>query len=95
MPAATIMDFAPMENIPTFAMCMSPANPEVAAATSAAQGVLTPMPCVPVTVAPWSPGSATVTIGEIPALTDDSTCTCAWGGMISIGSAGQESVSIS
>lgn len=39
---ATIMDFNPMENIPTFGMCMSPANPQVAAATAAALGVLTP-----------------------------------------------------
>ena len=34
-PAATIMDCAPMVNIPPFAMCMSIANPMVAAATAA------------------------------------------------------------
>lgn len=84
VPAATIMDFAPMENIPTFGMCMSLSNPEVASATAAALGVLTPMPCVPSTVAPWAPGAPTVTIGEFPALVEGSMCLCAWGGEISI-----------
>ncbi len=89
MPAATIMDFAPMDNIPTFGMCMSPANPEVAAATAAALGVLTPMPCVPATVAPWAPGSPTVIIGEFPALDETSVCECMWGGVITITFPGQ------
>ena len=64
VPAANIMDYVPMMNIPTFGMCMSPSNPQVAAATAAALGVLTPQPCIPVTSAPWSPGSPTVTIGN-------------------------------
>ena len=51
--AASIMDFAPMVNILPFGMCTSAANPSVIAATAAALGVFTPMPCVPVTVAPW------------------------------------------
>jgi hypothetical protein len=89
MPAATIMDFAPMENIPTFGMCMSPANPEVASATAAALGVLTPMPCIPATVAPWTPGSPTVTLGGFPALTSDDMLMCMWAGMISISFPGQ------
>lgn len=89
MPAATIMDFAPMVNIPTFGMCMSPANPEVAAATAAALGVLTPMPCIPATVAPWTPGSPTVTKSGIPALDETSICTCMWGGVITITDPGQ------
>ncbi|MGY6502388.1 MAG: DUF4280 domain-containing protein [Acidimicrobiales bacterium] len=84
MPAAVITDMVPMTNIVPFGMCRSIANPTVAAATSAALGVLTPMPCVPVTVAPWTPGSATVTIGGKPALTASSQCTCAWGGQISV-----------
>lgn len=92
-PAATIMDCAPMVNIPPFGMCMSIANPTVAAATAAALGVLTPMPCIPVT-APWTPGSATVMIGGMPALNNTSMCTCAWGGMIQIGFPGQVLTSI-
>ena len=53
MPIANIMDNIPMVNIMPFAMCSSIANPTVAAATSATLGVLTPMPCIPVTPAPW------------------------------------------
>ena len=82
-PAASIMDFAPMTNIPPFAMCMSPSNPTVAAATTAALGVLTPMPCVPVTT-PWEPGAAKTLVGKLPALTFGSTCQCSWGGVIQI-----------
>lgn len=93
-PAATIMDFAPMENIPTFGMCMSLANPQVASATAAALGVLTPQPCIPNTVAPWTPGSPTVTLGGNPALVSDDMCTCAWGGEISISMPGQFTVSV-
>ncbi len=88
VPAATIMDSAPMLNILPFAMCNSPANPMVAAATAAALGVLTPMPCIPVTV-PWTPGIPQVLIGKMPALDDGSKCMCSWGGSISITMAGQ------
>jgi len=93
MPAATIMDFTPMENIPTFGMCMSLANPQVAAATSAALGVLTPQPCIPSTT-PWTPGSPTVTLGGNPALVDDDMCMCDYAGQISISFAGQATVSV-
>ena len=81
--AATIMDFAPLANIPPFGMCLSQANPEVAASTAAAMGVLTPMPCVPVTT-PWSPGMPEITIAGQPALDASSKCMCAWGGEITI-----------
>lgn len=83
-PAATIMDHVPMKNIVPFGMCNSPANPTVASATAAAMGVLTPMPCVPVTSAPWVPGSPTVLIGNMPALNKTSVCMCNWGGVIQI-----------
>lgn len=55
VPAANIMDHKPMMNIMPFGMCTSIANPTVASATSAALGVLTPMPCIPNTVAPGLP----------------------------------------
>jgi len=93
-PAANIMDYVPMMNIPPFGMCTSLSNPQVAAATSAAMGVLTPQPCIPVTSAPWSPGSPTVTIGNQPALTNSSTCNCMWGGVITISSAGQTTTTV-
>ncbi len=92
--AANIADFVPMTNIPSFGMCMSLKNPQVATATSAAQGVLTPQPCVPVIVAPWSPGSATVTLDNLPALNDTSTCQCIWGAAIRVAYAGQATVMI-
>lgn len=82
-PAATIEDFAPMVNVPPFGMCTSLANPTVAAATSAALGVLTPMPCVPVTT-PWKPGAVRTLVGGVPALTEGATCQCAWGGVIEL-----------
>jgi uncharacterized Zn-binding protein involved in type VI secretion len=93
-PAANIMDFVPMTNIPPFGMCTSIANPTVASATAAAMGVLTPMPCVPVTTAPWVPGSPTVMIGGMPALNNTSKCMCCWGGVISIGYPGQVTTNI-
>lgn len=88
-PAATIMDYKPFVNIPTFGMCSSLANPTVASATAAALGVLTPMPCVPNTTVPWAPGSPTVLIGNMPALNNSSKCMCMWGGVISITAPGQ------
>ncbi len=88
MPAATIMDFNPMANIPPFGMCMTITNPAVAAATSAALGVFTPAPCIPVT-APWVPGSPTVLISNKPALSSTATCMCTWGGVITVLMPGQ------
>lgn len=89
MPAANIMDNIPMVNILPFAMCSSLANPTVAVATTAALGVLTPMPCIPVTVTPWAPGSPTVMIANMPALNNSCMLNCMWGGVITISNAGQ------
>jgi hypothetical protein len=89
LPAATIMDHVPIVNIPPFGMCTSMANPMVAAATAAALGVLTPMPCLPVTSAPWAPGAVGVNVGTFPALNNSSKCICNWGGVISITVPGQ------
>ena len=84
MPVANIMDNVPFLNVPPFGMCMSMANPMVAAATAAALGVLTPMPCMPMTVAPWVPGVPTTLIGNMPALNMTSKLMCNWGGVIQI-----------
>lgn len=94
MPAANIVDQKPMLNIPTFGVCTSLANPTVAAATTAALGVLTPMPCIPVTVAPWITGNPQVLIGNMPALNDQSKLMCSWLGVISINFAGQTTVMV-
>ena len=88
-PIANIMDNKPFLNVLPFAMCQSPANPAVAAATAAALGVLTPMPCVPATAAPWMIGTPTVLVGDMPALDLSSKLICSFGGLISITSPGQ------
>src|SRR5581483_3193019 len=93
-PAANIMDHVPMVNIMPFGMCMSIANPEVAAATAAALGVLTPMPCIPATPAPWVTGSVTILDQNFPALNMSSTVMCMWAGEISIVLPGQFTVDI-
>ncbi|MDQ1712823.1 MAG: hypothetical protein QOF85_2699 [Solirubrobacterales bacterium] len=79
-PAATILDMAPMANIPPFGVCNSLANPLVAAATAAALGVLTPMPCTPIPAGPWKPGAVKTMINGSPALTAGCTLNCAFGG---------------
>jgi len=88
-PAATVMDHQPMVNVLPFGMCTSLANPMVAAATSAALGVLTPQPCIPMTMSPWVPGAPTVLTGKKPSL--DNTCSlmCLWGGVIQVRVPGQ------
>ncbi|MEE4239101.1 MAG: DUF4280 domain-containing protein [Anderseniella sp.] len=89
MPAANIMDNKSMVNIMPFGACTSIVNPTVASATAAAMGVLTPMPCIPVTPAPWVPGAPTVLLGNMPAL--DNTCKlmCNWAGVIQVMYPGQ------
>lgn len=93
-PIANIMDNKPMVNILPFGMCMSPSNPQVAAATAAALGVLTPQPCVPAIVAPWTPGSPTVLVGGQPALNNTSKLMCSWGGVIQILMPGQTTIMV-
>jgi len=94
VPAANIMDHMPTTNIPTFGMCSCLGNPEVASATSAAQGVLTPQACTPVTTSPWAPGAETVTIGGQTALDNISTTECEWGGVITITDAGEKTINV-
>src|ERR1700691_3246471 len=91
---AAIIDNKPIVNIPPFGMCTTVSNPTVAAATTAALGVLTPMPCVPATAAPWAPGAPTDLIGNMPALDSASKLMCNWGGVMQIRNAAQTSVEI-
>jgi Domain of unknown function (DUF4280) len=93
-PAASIMDHQPIVNVPPFGMCSSMANPMVAAATAAALGVLTPMPCVPMTVSPWIVGAPTVLVGNVPALNNSAKLMCNWGGVIQITAPGQFTVQV-
>ncbi|OWP50118.1 DUF4280 domain-containing protein [Pseudomonas nitroreducens] len=90
MPAANLQDHIPLLNILPFGMCTSLANPTVAAATAAALGVLTPMPCIPATAAPWIPGGPpTMLLGGVPALDANGTLICTWGGAIKVVFPGQ------
>ncbi len=92
LPLGGTLDGAPMANVAPFATCMSLGNPTVAAATAAALGALTPMPCLPSLPAPWLPGAPNILIANIPALTDTCKLMCAWGGIIQIVQAGQADV---
>jgi hypothetical protein len=93
-PAANITDSKPMLNVLPFGMCQSLANPMVAAATAAALGVLTPMPCIPNTPAPWIVGAPTVLLDGMPTLNKTSTLMCTWAGVIQISFAGQVTVQV-
>ncbi|HEY0603853.1 MAG TPA: DUF4280 domain-containing protein [Herpetosiphonaceae bacterium] len=93
-PAANIMDNKPIANVPPFGMCQSMANPAVAAATAAAMGALTPMPCMPVLTAPWIVGSPTVLLANMPTLSSDSKLICAFGGVIQVVNPGQVTVQL-
>ncbi len=82
-PLARISDSAGMLNVPPFGMCSSLANPAVATATAAAQGVLTPQPCTPQPT-PFTPGVPLVQAGGTPVVNATCTTTCAFGGAITI-----------
>jgi hypothetical protein len=90
-PAANIMDHKPLVNIMPFGVCRSLAYPATAAATAAAMGALTPMPCMPATPAPWVPGSVTVMVGNQPALNNTCKLMCVFGGVIQVVAPGQVS----
>lgn len=93
-PAATIQDAQGMVNIQSFGMCTSLANPQVAAATAAALGVLTPQPCMPATAGAWIPTTPTTMIDGKPCLTSDCKVVCTNGmGTISVSFPGQAMVS--
>ncbi len=88
-PQANISDHIPMRNIAPFGRCHTTRYPATGAATAAAHGKLTPMPCVPNTPFPWMGGKNDVILKGQPALLKSSTCKCVWGGTISITYDGQ------
>ena len=89
-PMANISDHTSMANLAPFGKCRSLAYPATAAATAAALGTLTPMPCVHNTPMPWIGGKSDYLIKNQPALLKSCKCTCMWGGMISITDNGQK-----
>ena len=88
-PCGTVSDFQALANVGPFGMCTSLANPQVAAATAAALGVLTPQPCVPQPTGMWIPTKPKILIGGKPCLASDCKGMCAYAGSISITFAGQ------
>lgn len=94
VPDANIMDHIPMVNIMPFGACTSLANPTVASATAAALGVLTPMPCIPNTPAPWVTGTPTVLLGNFPSLDNTHKLMCTWAGVIQFTTPGEFTVNI-
>jgi len=84
LPVANINDHLPMANIPSFGLCSCLKNPEVQAATTAALGVLTPMPCMPVTTKAWESGASQLKLAGKPVVTEQSTLKCQWGGEIKV-----------
>lgn len=90
-PSATVSDTAPLANVGPCGMCVSMANPLVAAATAAALGVLTPQPCIPSPAGAWVGGNAPPVAGS-PGLANDANLICLNGGCISIMDPGQSTV---
>lgn len=90
-PVALISDSAPLTNVTPCGMCTSMANPTVAAATSAAMGVLTPMPCIPAPMGAWVCGMSPIVAGK-PTLTSEGKLACSYGGSITIVNPGQTAV---
>ena len=87
--AGNILDHKPIANIPPFGVCRSLGFPATASATAAAQGALTPMPCVPNTPSPWVLGAPTVQSAFANSLNDTACLTCVWGGLIKFQQPGQ------
>lgn len=88
-PMANISDHISMVNLAPFGSCRSLGFPSTAAATAAAHGVLTPMPCMHNTPAPWMGGKMDYLIKGQPALLKSCTCQCMWGGTITLINNGQ------
>jgi len=92
LPVAVKSDHIPLLNILPFGMCSNPANPMVIAATAAAMGVLTPMPCIPCTTQDWTGACSKVKIGGTEAINMDSQLKCLYGGTIQVAAPVQPTV---
>lgn len=94
-PAATIMDAKPGVNISSFGLCSSLLNPQVASATAAALGVLTPQPCGFIPGGMWSAGKSKIILAGKPVLCNSSRLICGMGqGIITVTTTGQKKVII-
>lgn len=94
-PAATIKDMAANVNIPPFGMCTSMANPQVAAATAAALGVLTPQPCTLMAAGTWTVSKPGLMVSGIPCLCNDAGLMCTMGaGNIMVAMPGQTKAAV-
>lgn len=88
-PMANVSDHTPLYNIAPFGRCHTTGYPATAAATAAAHGKLTPMPCVPGTYTNWMHGKDDYIIKGDSALLKSSFCRCCYGGVITITNDGQ------
>ena len=94
-PLGSVIDFVPFLNVIPFGVCSSLANPVTAALTTAALGVLTPGPCIPVPTGPWLPAKPTVLSSIAGPLTNDSAkLICAYGGVIQVNMPAQFTVMV-
>lgn len=89
-PMANISDHLSMVNLAPFGRCRSLGFPATASATAANHGSLTPMPCMHNTPFPWTGGKNDYLVKGNPALLKSSTCSCMWGGTISVVEDGQK-----
>lgn len=91
---ATIKDAVSLSNILPCGMCTSIANPQVASATAAALGVLTPQPCIPSVSGMWAVTQNKVLLAGIPCLCNNSKLICNYTGIISITNPAQVKVNV-
>lgn len=89
-PMANISDHVSLYNIAPFGKCHTTSFPPTGAATAAAHGKLTPMPCIPGTHSNWMQGKDDYIIKGNPALLKSSFCRCCYGGVITITDDGQK-----
>ena len=82
LPAATVLDAAPIVNILPFGFCNAPTNPAFIAAHSLP--VPPPVPCIPIPLGPWTPIKLTALWAGPPMLLPNSKLMCQWAGIITI-----------